>query len=163
MSAAAICAVNCPAFTNVVGRGLPFHCTTELPTKLLPFTVSVKAAPPAGALLGVSVATAGTGLFAALIVKVAAGVDTPPPGAGLNTVTEAVPALAMSAAEICAVNCPPSTNVVVRFAPFHRTIEFPTKLLPFTVSVNPAPPAGALLGARVVTAGTGFGPCQLTW
>jgi hypothetical protein len=40
-SAAVIVAVNWFAFTNAVERALPFHCTTELLMKLLPFTVSV--------------------------------------------------------------------------------------------------------------------------
>jgi hypothetical protein len=57
----------------------------------------------------------GTGL---LIVKVWA-LEVPPPGAGVNTVTWAVPANAMSKAEIAAVNRVEETYVVVRFAPFH--------------------------------------------
>ena len=38
-----------------------------------------------------------------MIVKVRA-LEVPPPGVGLNTVTEAVPAVAISAAVIAAVN-----------------------------------------------------------
>ena len=41
--------------------------------------------------------------------------DAPPPGAGLNTVTLAVPAAAMSAAVIAAVSCVLFIYVVVRF------------------------------------------------
>ena len=40
--------------------------------------------------------------------------DVPPPGAGLNTVTFAVPAVAMSATVIWAVSCVLLTYVVVR-------------------------------------------------
>ena len=47
MSLAGICAVSWVAFTKVVVRGAPFQSTTELLTKLLPFTVSVKAGLPA--------------------------------------------------------------------------------------------------------------------
>src|SRR4030095_15012844 len=54
MSLAGIAAVSCVALTNVVVRAVPFHCTTEPETKLLPFTVSVNAGPPAVALLGES-------------------------------------------------------------------------------------------------------------
>src|SRR5262245_37987160 len=54
MSLAGIAAVTWPAFTNVVGRPVPFQRTWEVPTKLLPFTVSVNAAPPAGVLVGAS-------------------------------------------------------------------------------------------------------------
>src|SRR5262249_58557921 len=51
MSLAAIAAVTWPVFTKVVVRGEPFHCTTELEMKLLPFTVKMTADPPATALL----------------------------------------------------------------------------------------------------------------
>lgn len=40
-------AVNCEALTKVVDRALLFHSTVAPETKLLPFTVSVKAPPPA--------------------------------------------------------------------------------------------------------------------
>src|SRR2546427_12934159 len=53
MSAAAMPAVSRVALTNVVGRGLPFHCTSAPDKKLLPTAVSVNAGPPAGALHGV--------------------------------------------------------------------------------------------------------------
>jgi len=54
--------VSCVPLTNVVVRGAPFHCTTELETKLVPVTVNVKAAPPAVALLGESDESVGTGV-----------------------------------------------------------------------------------------------------
>src|SRR5712692_10030303 len=47
------------------------------------------------------------------------------------------------------------TNVVVRFEPFRRTTDEATKFVPVTVSVNPAPPAVALLGDSVAGTGTG--------
>src|SRR4030095_3434681 len=97
------------------------------------------------------------GEVSALIVKVRA-LEVPPPGAGLNTVTGAVPAAAMSVAGMAAVTCVAFTKVVVRAAPFHLTSEPETKLLPLTVSVQAGPPAVALLGTRVVSAGTGFVP-----
>ena len=46
MSLAGIAAVTWPALTNVVVRATPFQRTSEVPTKLLPFTVSVKRGPP---------------------------------------------------------------------------------------------------------------------
>jgi hypothetical protein len=85
---------------------------------LLPFTVRVKAGPPAVADEGLRLVVVGTGLLAALIVKVWA-LEVPPPGAGVNTVTVAVPAVTMSEAVIAAVNWVEETYVVVRFAPFH--------------------------------------------
>ena len=77
--------------------------------------------------------------------------DTAPPG--FRTVTEAVPAAAISVAGIAAVSWVALTKVVVRFAPFQRTTEPLTKLLPFTVSVKAGPPAAALLGEREVNVG----------
>ena len=69
MSLAGIAAVSWPAFTNVVVRAAPFQRTSEVPTKLLPFTVSVNAAPPAGVLVGASEVSVGTGFAAALMVN----------------------------------------------------------------------------------------------
>jgi hypothetical protein len=68
-----------------------------------PFTIKVKAAVPAVAIAGDSVLIAGAAPVA-LIVNVPVTV-VPPPGAGLVTVTDAVPAVAMSAAVIAAVTC----------------------------------------------------------
>ena len=73
----------------------------------------------------------------------------------MNTFTEDVPTVAISAAVIAAVNCVALTKVVVRLLPFHCTTEVLMKLLPVTVSVNAAPPAIAEFGVRVVIAGTG--------
>ena len=70
--------------------------------KPLPFTVRVKAWPLAVALVGDSEASEGAGLEL-LIVKVAA-LEVPPPGAGLKTVTLALPAPAMSPAGTAAVS-----------------------------------------------------------
>ena len=82
--------------------------------------------------------------------------DVPPPGVGVNTVTEAVPADAMSAADIVAVNWVDDTCVVARLAPFHRTTEPLMKLLPLTVRVNDIPPTKADEGESPVVAGTGL-------
>ena len=48
-SLAAIDARNCVALTKIVGRGAPFHWTTDEAMNELPFTVSVNAALPAAA------------------------------------------------------------------------------------------------------------------
>ena len=68
----------------------------------------MKAAPPAAADDGLILVMAGSGLSAGLMVKVTP-FDVPPPGAGLKTVNVAVPAEAMSAALMLAVNCVPDT------------------------------------------------------
>jgi len=89
--------VNCVEFTNVVVRVMPLNATVELAMKLEPLTVRI---PPGGSapledIEGESEEIAGTGLLGGVIVK-ARAVDAPPPGAGLTTVTCAVPAVAMS-------------------------------------------------------------------
>jgi hypothetical protein len=57
--------------------------------------------------------------------------ELPPPGAGLKTVTAAVPAAAMSAAEISAVSALTVPLLVVgRSLPFQRTTEPATKFVP---------------------------------
>ena len=82
--------------------------------------------------------------------------EVPPPGAGFVTVTVAVPAVAISAAVIAAVNCVAFTNVVVLAAPLNFTTDVDTKPVPFTVRVKAAPPAVALVGEREVTVGAGL-------
>jgi hypothetical protein len=171
MSAAVIAAVNCVELTNVVTRALPFHCATELLMKFVPVSVNVNAALPAPVDVGAITVSVGTG-FAALMVNVS-GFDvvpagapngfTPPPRftAGVNTVTEAEPTVAISAAVIAAVNCVALTKVVARLPPFHSTVEVLMKLLPLTVSMNDAPPAIAEFGTSEPNAGTGV--VTLNW
>src|ERR1044071_1761225 len=65
---------------------------------------------------------------------------------GLRTLTAAEPAVATSAAGMLAVSRVALPNVVVRAAPFQRTVAPETKLLPSAVKVNAGPPAVALLG-----------------
>jgi len=84
--------------TNVVVRLPPFQRTTDELLKFVPVAVSVNAALPATALVGEIELSVGAGL---LIVNVEAP-EVPPPGVGLKTVTEVVPAVAMSAALIWA-------------------------------------------------------------
>ena len=86
--------------------------------------------------------------------------DVPPPPlalGGLKTDTLAVPALAMSEAEICAINCVAETNVVCRSAPFQRTTDVLMKFVPVTINAKPAPPALAVLGLMLVKLGSGAG------
>ena len=96
MSAAEIAACRLVLETKVVVRGEPFHWIADVDEKFEPLSVNAKAGEPATNALGAIDVTAGTGL---LIVKVR-GLEVPPPGAGLDTVIEAVPAVAMSAAVI---------------------------------------------------------------
>ena len=77
----------------------------------------------------------------------------------MSTTTAAVPTGAISAAEMPAVSCVVLTNVVVRLAPFQRTVEPLTNPVPFTVSVKPDPPAFVEDGDNVVTRGAGLLDC----
>ena len=76
---------------------------------------------------------------------------------GFCTVTEAVPCAAISCAVIVAVSWFALTKVVMRAAPFQRTTEALTKLLPVTVSVKFGPPATTVLGEREANVGVGAG------
>ena len=57
-----ISAVNCVVETKDVARFEPFQRTTELTTKLLPFTVNVKATPSTVAEDGFKLLTIGSGI-----------------------------------------------------------------------------------------------------
>jgi len=152
-SAAVIAACKEVLETNVVVRALPFHWTVEDNKKFVPVTVSVNAAPGATAELGFKDAIVGTGL---LMAKINA-LEVPPPGPGVETVTIAVPALAMSAAVIAACKVVLETKVAVRALPFHWTVEDDTKFVPVILSVKPAPPATVELGFKDAIVGVGFG------
>ena len=111
----------------------PFHCTCEADRNPEPVTVSVNAPDDTLADAGRIEASAGVG-FAVIANETEE--DVPPPGAGVTTVTAAVPVLLRSDARIAAVNCVALTKVVTRLAPFHCTCEVAMKPLPFTVKVN---------------------------
>ncbi len=81
--------------------------------------------------------------------------EVPPPGAGVNTVTWAVPTAAMSAAPIAACSWVAARNVVARSDPFQRTTDAFVNDEPFTVSVNAWLPAAAAIGNIDDTTGTG--------
>ena len=157
MSAAVICACSWVLDTKVVGRALPFQCTVESETKFVPLTVSVKPAPPTTAELGFMDAAVGEGLP---MVKVSV-FEVPPPGAGVETVTEAVPLAAMSALAICACSWVLDTKVVGRAVPFHFTVESEVKFVPLTVIVKLALPTDAELGLNDATVGTGLLPPEV--
>ena len=89
--------------------------------------------------------------------------DVPPPSGagGLNTVTLAVPCVAMSVAGIDARSSVLLTKVVVLLAPFHRTMASISKALPSTINVNPGAPAGALSGESDASEGMGAWPFRV--
>jgi len=125
----------CVALMNVVGRLVPFHRTNEQGKKLLPVTLSVRAAVPAVALAGEKELTAGTGSEAGAVTEKLKVFEMAEP---LVTVTRSVPWNAASADVISAVSCAALTKVVARGEPFQLTTELLTKFEPFTVNVRPA-------------------------
>ena len=145
MRLAATVAVNWVALTKVVLSAVPFHCTTAVETKPVPFTVKAKAAPPALAVLGLSEVIAGP----ALMVKVAPADVTP----FSITVMATEPAVATRLAATGAVNCVALTKVVASAVEFHCTTAPETNPVPLTVSVKPPWPAVVLLGLSEVIAG----------
>jgi hypothetical protein len=149
MSLAEIVAVSCVLLTNVVGRPDPFTSTTEPLTKLPPFTVRVKAGPPATLVLGETPPSDGTGLFT---VKVKAPL-VPPPDKGVFTATDRNPAATRSEAGSVAVNSVLLTKVVLRFAPLTWTVDALTKFVPVAVSVTGPLPANAEAGEIAVSVG----------
>ena len=138
ISPAVTAALNWVELTNMVVNGvtlllLSVHCTPEHGRKPLPVTIRVKAAVPAVALVGDREAIVAAPGAEEEIVNDAGAELTP----ALETVTEAVPAEAMSEAEIAAVSCVGLTNVVARAEPFQSTTDALTKFVPFTVRLNP--------------------------
>ena len=131
--------------TKVVVSAVPFQRTAAPDTKALPFTVSVKAGPPAVAEFGLREVIAG----AAAIVNGDPLVAIP----AESTVTEALPAAAIRVAGIKAVSWVALTKVVVSGAPFHCATAPDAKALPFTVSVKAGPPAVAEFGLKEAIAG----------
>src|SRR5262245_60352075 len=154
MSVAEISAVNCVLVTKVVVRSESFQRTTDALTKFVPVTVRVKLDDPAATEAGLRLVIVGNGLAGDTTKPTS--LDSPPPGAGLNTIILAGPAAAMSIAEIAAVNCIPLTNVVVRSESFHRTTEPLAKLVPLTVRAKAGDPAVAEEGLRPVMVGAGL-------
>src|SRR5207253_3134639 len=98
ISPAAMAAWSWVLLTKAVGRAVPFHCTPDAPPILPPAIPIVELAPPALALPEFIALSVGAGL---LMVKIWAA-EVPPPGAGVSTVTWAVPAVAISPAAMAA-------------------------------------------------------------
>jgi hypothetical protein len=140
-------AVSWFAFTTVVASGVPFHCTVAPEAKSLPFTVSVKAGPPAAALVGLTLLIVG----AASTAKGTAFDATPVVAA----VIWAVPGVVSRLAGTAALSWFALTKLVVRPDAFHRTVDPELKFVPFTVKVKPGAVAVAELGVMLVIVGTG--------
>jgi hypothetical protein len=145
---AATGAVSLAELTRVGVSAVVPHFAVTPETKFVPLMVSVNAAPPATAVLGLRLVTVGLG---GRIVKVAAA-EVPPP---VVTVTLAFPAAAIRLAAIGAVSLVELTRVGVSAVVPHFAVAPLTKLVPSMVRVKAAPPATAVLGLRLVIVGLG--------
>ena len=133
--------------TKVVLRAAPFNDTTAPEKKPVPFTVNVKAGPPALTLDGAMLVIAGGAGVMVNVTALEAGPD------GLAKVICADPGCAMSVAGTPAVTCVPLTKVVVSAVPFNDTTAPDTKPIPFTVKVKVVPPALTVEGEMLVITG----------
>src|SRR4051812_8400841 len=85
------------------------------------------------------------------------GLEVPPPGPGLTTVTTPGADVEIASAATCAVIRPLLITVVCKLTEFHSTVELAMKSEPTTLRVNAGSPGLALFGEIVVMVGTGFG------
>lgn len=82
--------------------------------------------------------------------------DAPPPGAGFETVTGSVPAVATFAAGMAAVSIVELRNVVETDWPLKLTVEPALKFDPLTVSVNAPLPMAMFVGEMLLRTGNGL-------
>jgi hypothetical protein len=134
------------ALTYSVGNGVPFHFTVALEKKFVPVTLRGNAGPPAIAELGLMLAIVGGTFF---MVNVAPS-DVP---RIVVTETVAVPGVAIRLAGTVAVSWLVPTKAVASGMPFQFTVAPEKRYVPFTVSVNVAPPAAVELGLKLVIVG----------
>src|SRR5262245_53784921 len=129
--------------TNVVGRSAPFQRTTEPLIKFVPVRVSVKPAPPVGALLGLSCVSVGTGFGGGVTVKVLVCTSLQ---FGLLSVIGPVTALIGTVAVICV------SLLMVKVAGtllVNLTPVTPVKPIPVIVTVLPTMPLVGLMPLTV--------------
>jgi hypothetical protein len=117
-----------------------------------PLTVRLKSGPPAIADTGLRVLIDGTALTMSIVIALV----VPPPGAGVKTVTEAEPGVAISLAEIVAVTWVLLTKVVGRSEPFQRTLEALLNAVPLTVREKSGSPAVTDNGLALLIVGAGL-------
>src|SRR5258706_753528 len=108
-----------------VGRGV-VTATCVVVARPEPKAAAMDSVASAGKKFAAETTAAGNLL---VIVKNTGG-EVPPPGDTSKTVMRAVPGVAMSAAEICAVTCVLLIKVVGRLSPFQPTLD---------LVVNPSP------------------------
>ena len=147
-------AATCVAETNVVAKAVPLKLITVLPMKPVPFTVRVKPALPAMAVLGVRLVMTGA-VFGTITVKEAALVAIP-----LGVVTAIGPLVApVGTVKVMVVAF--TTVKPVMAAPFRVTAVAPVKSVPVTVTVT-VPLARPLVGVKLAMVGAGVVTVKFT-
>ncbi len=139
--------------TNEVCRFWPSRVTLDVGTKLLPVITSVVAVPDEIE-LGETCMTDGLGL---VTVNATEPPDIPPPGGGFVTVILLIAPAARFPAGITAVICVAEIKAVFKAWPLRFAVDDEIKPLPEIVTAVSGAPAATMLGAMLVTAGTGFG------
>ena len=145
------------ALVNMVGRALPFHCTTESGAKPEPARLIV-AAWLISTVDGCMPVSTGAGE----VTEKTVAVDWPPPGAGFTTASETDAAALNSVGGTTAFSSVALTNVVTSAVWFQNTVEPVAKLVPFTSSVRAALPSPIVVGDTDVTVGIGLFTAKLT-
>ena len=133
------------AFTNVVAIAVPLKTITEPCTKPVPVAVIAVALLFAGTVGGLTESNVNP----VWIVKFTGPATAP---SGFVTVTGAVPTVAIRLAGTSAFNVDTLTNVVCSVLPLNEATAPARKPVPFSVMVNPAPPAVAAAGLIEVSA-----------
>src|ERR1700733_8535355 len=94
---------------------------------------------------------------AELLIAIDAALDVPPPGVGVNTLTERLPAVAWSATVRDESSCVELMKVVERELPLTCTTVEETKFAPVTViGVTVAVPVVTRFGVTVIEPGAGL-------
>ena len=137
----------CVPLTTVVFNGPLFSKTTAPVRKLVPFTVSVKAGPPAVTEVGEMLLIVGVG---GATVR-GSGLDAALPG--LVTVTGIGPCCWIRLAGTAAVTCVELTKVVVSDVVPRSAVAPDTKFVPLIVNVNAGPFSGTVAGEMLLSVG----------
>ncbi len=150
--AAGITAEREVALAYVVASGVAPTEIVLAGTKRLPVIVTVVSDEPTSANDGATDVAEGAGLFT---FSKSAGLDVPPPGAGLVTKSERDAVAAKFAAGITAVRVVPLTYVVESAVEPRSTVDAGTKPLPLMVTVVSGAPTRSEDGVTVEATGTG--------
>ena len=109
VSARVMAAVSCVPLTNVVTRGEPFQFTTLSLVKIVPVAAVTVSVNPTGLQYGVEaicvVSAESVEIVRPEIVNEMGGLEVPPPGVGVNTVTGTDPTEVISGAGITVLSC----------------------------------------------------------